>query len=260
MSGRTRTAVVTGASSGFGRAIVKRLAADGRPVVALARRKDRLEALCEEAGPESRILPLAVDIRDGDAVAAALGALPEDFADVEVLVNNAGLSRGFGPVQAADPAHWQDMVDTNVMGQLHCIKAALPAMLEAGGGHIVNIGSIAALYPYSGGNVYGATKAFTHQLSLSLRTDLEGTGVRVSCIAPGMARTEFALVRFDGDEQRADALYQDVEPLAADDIAEAVHWCLSQPARVNVNMIEIMPTSQPFGLGFRTTTTRRSAD
>ncbi len=258
---RMRTAVVTGASSGFGAAVVRRLAAQGRPVVALARRAERLEALSEEAGPDSRILPLAVDIRDGEAVAKALGTLPEEFADVAVLVNNAGLSRGFGPLQDADPQHWQDMVDTNVMGQLHCIRAALPSLIASGCGHIVNIGSIAALYPYSGGNVYGATKAFTHQLSLSLRTDLEGTGVRVSCIAPGMARTEFALVRFEGDQGRADALYDGVEPLAAEDIAEAVQWCVAQPPRVNVNMIEIMPTSQPFGLGFRTAaTTARSTD
>ncbi len=225
-------------------------------MVAVARRMDRLKELCDEV-PDGRVLPLEVDVRDQDAVAEAFALLPDDFADVEVVVNNAGLSRGFGPVQSAAVHQWREMVDTNVMGQLHCLQAVLPHLIASGSGHIVNIGSVAAVYPYTGGNVYAATKAFTHQLSLGLRTDLEGTGVRVTCIAPGMARTGFALVRFDGDQERADALYRDVDPLTAEDIAEAVSWCLAQPARVNVNMIEIMPTSQPFGLGFRSPTTAK---
>lgn len=243
------SAFVTGASSGFGRAIVRRLVKSGRPVVALARRMDRLDELASDAGRDL-VLPLAVDVRDFNAVEVAVGNLPEPFSTVGVLVTNAGLSKGFGPIQNAEPRHWREMVETNVMGQLHCIRAVLPMMLEAGEGHIVTIGSIAATYPYLGGNVYGGTKAFVHQLSLNLRTDLEGSGVRVTCISPGMARTEFALVRFDGDRERADALYDGVEPLTPDDIAEAVQWCISQPSRVNVNLIELMPTDQPFGLGF----------
>lgn len=244
------SAVVTGASSGFGAAIARRLAAAGRPVVAVARRRERLADLVEDLG-EDLIHPLPLDVRQADAVIDALGALPGRFADVGVLVNNAGISKGFGPVQDADLHHWREMVDTNVMGLLHCVKGVLPTFLEAGRGHIVNIGSVAAVYPYMGGNVYGATKAFTHLLSLNLRTDLAASGIRVSCIAPGMARTEFALVRFDGDQDRADALYDDIEPLTPEDIAGTVDWCLSQPPHVNVNLIEIMPATQPFGLGFR---------
>ncbi|MDI3389355.1 SDR family NAD(P)-dependent oxidoreductase [Streptomyces sp. B-S-A8] len=245
--------IVTGASSGFGAAIVRRMAAAGRPVVAVARRKDRLDSLVEELGTD-KVHSLPLDIRDSDAVTDAFSALPADFADVGALINNAGLSKGFGPVQDAELDHWREMVDTNVMGLLHCVRAVLPSFLAAKRGDIVNIGSIAAVYPYMGGNVYGGTKAFAHQLSLNLRTDLEASGIRVSCIAPGMARTEFALVRFDGDQERADALYADNDPLTPEDIAETVDWCLSRPRRVNINLLEVMPTSQPFGLGFRSPT------
>ncbi|MEV4640376.1 SDR family NAD(P)-dependent oxidoreductase [Actinoplanes sp. NPDC049548] len=244
------SAIVTGASSGFGSAIVHRLVKSGRPVVALARRTDRLLELADALGHDM-VLPRTVDVRDHEAVTRALSELPEPFASVGLLVNNAGLSKGFGPIQDADLQHWREMIETNVMGLLHCVRATLPTMITAGRGHVVNIGSIAAVYPYVGGNVYGGTKAFVHQLSQNLRTDLEGSGIRVSCIAPGMARTEFALTRFDGDQDRADALYDGVEPLTPEDIAEAVDWCISQPARVNVSFIELMPTNQPFGLGFR---------
>ncbi|WP_433309590.1 SDR family NAD(P)-dependent oxidoreductase [Micromonospora sp. CA-269861] len=249
------SAIVTGASSGFGRAVVERLVKTGRPVVALARRTERLTELADRLGHDL-VHPLTVDVRDGDAVAHALGDLPAPFSDVGVLVNNAGLSKGFGPIQDAELRHWREMVDTNVLGLLHCVRAALPVMLAAGRGHVVNIGSIAAVYPYLGGNVYGGTKAFVHQLSLNMRTDLEGSGIRVSCIAPGMARTEFALTRFDGDQERADALYDGSDPLTPQDIAEAVEWCISQPQRVNVSLIELMPTDQPFGLSFRPSQTK----
>ncbi|MEK2495106.1 SDR family NAD(P)-dependent oxidoreductase [Kitasatospora purpeofusca] len=259
MTTHVGSVIVTGASSGFGRATAALLASHGRRVVAVARRVERLRELSEECGGGGSILPLALDVRDARAVSEAVATLPEDFADIGALVNNAGLSRGFGPVQSADPRHWQEMVETNITGQLNCIRAVLPRLVESGAGHVVNIGSVAGVYPYSGGNVYSATKAFTHQLSLSMRTDLEGTGVRVSCVAPGMARTEFADVRYDGDKDRVDALYDGVEPLAAADVAEAVHWCLARPSRVNVNMIEIMPTSQPFGLGFRSPATRKES-
>ncbi len=250
----TASAVVTGASSGFGAAIARHLAQEGRPVVAIARRKDRLDDLAEGCEADL-ILPISLDVRDPDAVAEAMRNLPPRFADVGVLVNNAGLSKGFGPLQEADLGHWREMVDTNVMGTLHCVRAVLPSFLAAGRGHVINIGSVAATYPYMGGNVYGGTKAFVHQLSLNLRTDLEGSGIRVSCIAPGMARTEFATVRFDGDQARADALYADIDPLTPVDIAEAVLWCISQPSHVNVNLIELMPVRQQFGLGLRVPTT-----
>ncbi|WP_329579230.1 SDR family NAD(P)-dependent oxidoreductase [Kitasatospora sp. NBC_01250] len=242
-------ALVTGASSGFGAAIARSLAKEGRPVIGLARRSARLEQLREEIGADL-FHPVAVDVRDADAVAAALDGLPERFADIGILVNNAGLSKGFGPVQHAASADWQEMVETNINGVLNCTRAVLPRMLAAGYGHIVNLGSIAASYPYLGGNVYGATKAFVRQLSLNLRTDLDGTGLRVTCVEPGMAETEFALVRYDGDQDRARALYENLTPLSAEDVANAVVWCLAQPVHVNVNLIELMPTQQLFGLGF----------
>lgn len=243
------TVVVSGASSGFGLCTARRLAEHGQTVVAVARRGDRLEELARSTS-SGRVLPLVADVRDQDDLERALDKQLPQCPPVVALVNNAGLSRGFGPVQSADPRHWREMVDTNVHGMLNLTSLLLPRLIDSGRGHIVNIGSIAASYPYAGGNVYAATKAFVHQLSLSMRTDLEGTGVRVSCVAPGMARTEFALVRYDGDRERADRLYDGVTPLSAEDIAEAVVWCLSRPAHVNVNMIEIMPTDQPFGLGF----------
>ncbi|MET8628244.1 SDR family NAD(P)-dependent oxidoreductase [Kitasatospora sp. NPDC004669] len=242
-------ALVSGASSGFGARITEVLAEHGYRVIALARRGERLAEL-SASRPDPRILPLTADVRDRDALRSALKGLPDSHRDISVLVNNAGLSRGFGPVQNGDPALWQDMVDTNITGVLNLTQAVLPGLVARGRGHVVNIGSIAATYPYLGGNVYAATKAFVHQLTLNMRVDLQGTGVRVSGIAPGMARTEFALVRYEGDLERADALYEGLTPLAADDIAQAVAWCLAQPARVNVNMIELMPTEQPFGLGF----------
>ncbi|WP_327327080.1 SDR family NAD(P)-dependent oxidoreductase [Streptomyces sp. NBC_01210] len=242
--------VVSGASSGFGFRTALLLAEQGHTVVAVARREERLDALADAAPAGGRIIPLTADVRDRDELKSAFGKLPDDMPDITAVVNNAGLSRGFGPMQSADSRQWQEMIDTNVTGLLNVTSLLLPGLVERGCGHIVNIGSIAARYPYTGGNVYAATKAFVHQLSLNMRTDLEGTGVRVTCVAPGMARTEFALVRYDGDEQRADRLYDGVVPLTADDVAETVLWCLSRPPHVNVNMIEIMPTDQPFGLGF----------
>ncbi|EFL28775.1 serine 3-dehydrogenase [Streptomyces himastatinicus ATCC 53653] len=242
-------AVVSGASSGFGARTAQVLAQQGYGVVALARRGERLATL-EKEHPELRIHALSVDVRDRAALRTAFEGLPDAYRDISAMVNNAGLSKGFGPLQSADSRHWQEMVDTNITGVLNLTDLLLPGLVARKSGHIVNVGSIAANYPYMGGNVYAATKAFVHQLTLSMRVDLEGTGVRVSCIAPGMARTEFALVRFDGDEERAEELYRGVTPLTADDVAQAVSWCLSRPPHVNINMIELMPADQPFGLGF----------
>ncbi len=242
-------AVVSGASSGFGERIAQVLCRRGYSVVALARRADRLKVLADKDSTGA-ILPVVADVRDREGLARALGDLPPGFRDISVLVNNAGLSRGFGPLQSGSDAAWREMIDTNISGLLNVSGLVVPRLVSRGSGHVVNIGSIAASYPYMGGNVYGATKAFVHQLSLNMRVDLQGTGVRVTCVAPGMAKTEFAKVRYDGDEQRADALYEGLDPLTADDVAEAVAWSLSQPARVNVNMIELMPSEQHFGLGF----------
>lgn len=225
--------VVTGASSGFGAAITRRFAAAGATVVAAARRVDRIP-------PVDNVIPVELDVRDADAVRDALGGLA-----VDVLVNNAGLAKGLEPAHEADLADWDQMLDTNCRGLVHCTRAVLPGMVERGRGHVVNIGSTAATYPYPGGNVYGATKAFVRQFSLNLRSDLHGTGVRVTCVEPGMCEgTEFSLVRFGGDRDRVDALYAGVDALTADDIAETVHWVTSQPAHVNVNTIELMPVAQ----------------
>jgi 3-hydroxy acid dehydrogenase/malonic semialdehyde reductase len=239
------TVFVTGASTGFGAAIARRFAADGALVVAAARRREPLAGLAAEFG--AAVHPLELDVRDQAAVAQAISGLPDRFADVDVLVNNAGLAKGLEPAQEAKLEDWQQMIDTNCSGLVYCTRALLPAMVARGRGHVVNLGSIAGTYPYPGGNVYGATKAFVHQFSLNLRSDLHGTGVRVSCVEPGMSGgTEFSTVRFGGDQGKADAVYAGMQPLTADDVAEAVHWITSLPAHVNVNTIEIMPVAQSF--------------
>src|ERR1700761_6334317 len=235
---------VTGASSGFGAAVARRFAADGARVVAAARRTGRLRDLVDGFGP--LVHPVALDVRDREAVAAAVAGLPEDFAPVDLLVNNAGLALGLGPAQDADLDDWDQMIDTNCKGLVYCTRAILPGMVARGRGHVINLGSVGGTYPYPGGNVYGGTKAFVHQFSLTLRSDLHGTGVRVTCVEPGMADTEFSLVRFSGDQSKADNVYQGMQPLTADDVAESVHWAASLPPHVNVNVIELMATAPSF--------------
>ena len=238
--------VVTGASAGFGVAIALRFATDGRRVVALARRRDRIERLAEES--EGRIEARVLDVRDAAAVAETFAAIELDHDGIELLVNNAGLALGLEPAQAASAEDWQAMIDTNVSGLVACAHAVLPGMVARDRGHVINIGSTAALYPYPGGNVYGATKAFVHQFSRNLRADLIGTRVRVTEIRPGMCGgTEFSNVRFRGDDARAAKLYDGVEALTADDVADAVAWAASRSAHVNVNEIELMPVAQAAG-------------
>jgi 3-hydroxy acid dehydrogenase / malonic semialdehyde reductase len=228
---------VTGASSGFGAAIARRFAAEGATVFAAARRVDRIPA-------GERIRPVALDVRDADAVRETVDELPA----IDVLVNNAGLAKGLEPAQRADLADWDDMLDTNCRGLVHCTRAVLPGMVARGRGHVINLGSVAGTYAYPGGNVYGATKAFVRQFSLNLRSDLHGTGVRVTCVEPGMCEgTEFSVVRFGGDADRAAAVYDGMSALTADDIAETVHWVAAQPPRVNVNTVELMPFAQSPG-------------
>jgi 3-hydroxy acid dehydrogenase/malonic semialdehyde reductase len=239
------TVFITGASSGFGAAVARRFAAGGARVIAAARRTDRVRDLAAELGP--LVLPLALDVRDRDAVAAAVAGLPAEFSAVDLLVNNAGLALGLGPAQDADLDDWDQMIETNCKGLAYVTRAVLPGMVARGRGHVINLGSVAGSYPYPGGNVYGGTKAFVHQFSLDLRSDLHGTGVRVTCVEPGMADTEFSLVRFDGDQSKADSTYAGMQPLTADDIAESIHWAATLPAHVNVNTIELMPVAQSFG-------------
>jgi 3-hydroxy acid dehydrogenase / malonic semialdehyde reductase len=235
---------VTGASSGFGAAVARKFAADGARVIASARRAERVQELASEFGPQ--ILPLSLDVRDRDAVAAAVAGLPEEFKAVDLLVNNAGLALGLGPAQDADLDDWDQMIDTNCKGLVYCTREILPGMVARKRGHVINLGSVAGSWPYPGGNVYGGTKAFVHQFSLNLRSDLHGTGVRVTCIEPGMADTEFSQVRFSGDKSKADNVYAGMQPMTADDIAESIHWAASLPQHVNVNTVELMPTAQSF--------------
>ena len=235
---------MTGASSGFGAAVARRFAAEGARVIVTARRADRVRELAHELGPQ--VLPLTLDVRDRAAVAAAFDALPPEFAAVDLLVNNAGLALGLNPAQDADLDDWDQMIDTNCKGLVYCTRAILPGMVARGRGHVINLGSVAGSYPYPGGNVYGGTKAFVHQFSLDLRSDLHGTGVRVTCVEPGMAETEFSVVRYDGDQAKADAVYAGMQPLTADDIAESIYWAATLPQHVNVNTIELMATAQSF--------------
>ena len=237
---------VTGASAGFGAAIARRFVEAGHRVVATARRVDRLQALADELG--EALLPLELDVRDRAAVEAVPGALPPGFAEIDLLVNNAGLALGLEPAHQASLDDWQAMIDTNCSGLVQVTRALLPGMVARQRGHVINIGSVAGRWPYAGGNVYGATKAFVHQFSLNLRADLHGTGVRVSNIEPGLCGgTEFSSVRFHGDDARAASVYANVQPLSAEDIAESVHWIATLPAHVNVNEIELMPVAQSFG-------------
>jgi 3-hydroxy acid dehydrogenase / malonic semialdehyde reductase len=238
------TVFVTGASSGFGAAITRRFATAGARVVAAARRSDRLKDLAAELGP--RVLPVTLDVRDRVAVADVAGGLPEEFAEIDVLVNNAGGALGLSPAQYADLDDWEQMIDTNCKGLAYCTRAILPGMVARRRGHVVNLGSVAGTYPYPGGNVYGGSKAFVHQFSLNLRSDLHGTGVRVTCVEPGMADTEFSVVRFGGDQARADAVYAGMQPLTGEDVAESVYWAATLPPHVNVNTIELMPVAQSF--------------
>lgn len=236
--------LVTGATSGIGAAVAARFARDGARLVLAGRRTERLAAL--DLGVPTHVVSL--DVRDRAAVEAAVAGLPADFADVDVLVNNAGLALGLAPAQAASLEDWETMVDTNIKGVMYLTRALLPGMVARRRGHVVMLGSVAGTYPYPGGNVYGATKAFVAQLALDLRADLLGTGVRVTSIEPGMVGgTEFSDVRFHGDHDRAAATYQGLRPLGPEDVAEAVAWCAHQPAHVNVNRLELMPTAQAFG-------------
>jgi 3-hydroxy acid dehydrogenase/malonic semialdehyde reductase len=240
-----RVALVTGATAGFGAAVARRLVADGFKVVATGRRQERLDKLAHELGPS--LLPFVQDVTDTASVAALPGSLPEAFRDIDILVNNAGLALGLSPAYDSDIADWDAMVGTNVQGLIHMTRALLPGMVARNRGHVVSLGSVAGTYPYPGGHVYGATKAFVAQFMLNLKADLVGTNVRVTDIEPGLCGgTEFSSVRFGGDQEKADNVYKGTTPLSADDIAEAISWVVRLPAHVNINRIEMMPTCQAF--------------
>lgn len=244
MSYAPKTVLITGATAGFGATVARRFAADGAKLILTGRRTERLAALKAEL--KVPVHTLAVDVRDRAAVEASFKALPPEFAEIDLLVNNAGLAQGLDKAQDANLDDWEVMIDTNIMGVLHYTHAVLPGMVARKRGHIVNLGSTAGAYAYPGGNVYGATKAFIRNFTLNLRADLHGTGVRVTDISPGLAETEFSMVRFKGEAERATKVYADCVPLTADDIAESIHWVSTLPAHMNVNFMEVMPTAQSF--------------
>jgi 3-hydroxy acid dehydrogenase / malonic semialdehyde reductase len=241
---KDKTIFITGATAGFGHAMALRFAAEGARIVATGRRKDRLGELKKSL--KDKVHTLTLDVRDKSGVQHAIQTLPTAFAEVDALINNAGLALGFVPADQNTLDDWEQMVDTNIKGVLYCTHTLLPQMVARDSGHIVNIGSIAGTYPYPGGNVYGATKAFLKHFSLNLRADLLGKNIRITNIEPGMVETEFSVVRFHGDEKKAAAVYSGMQPLTADDIASAVLFALTCPAHVNINAIEIMPTQQAF--------------
>jgi len=240
----TATVFITGATSGFGAAAARRFADDGARLVLLGRRDDRLQALKDELSVP--VLTLCLDVRDRAAVTEAIATLPAPFAEVDVLVNNAGLALGLEMAPKADLCDWEVMVDTNIKGLMYCTRALLPGMVARKRGHVINLGSVAGTYPYPGGNVYGATKAFVEQFSLNLRADLAGTKVRVTNLRPGLCETEFSVVRFKGDQSKADSIYEGTTPLTADDIARCIHWVAALPAHININSLEVMPVDQAF--------------
>lgn len=243
-----KTALVTGATAGIGEACVRVLAASGWRVIGTGRRAERLDALAAELGADT-FHGAVFDVRDEAARDVALAAVPADFAGIDLLVNNAGLALGTAPAQSSDLDAWKTMIETNVTALVSLTHKLLPALV-ARKGAIVNLSSVAATYPYTGGNVYGGTKAFVRQFSLGLRSDLHGTGVRVTSIEPGMVETEFTMVRTGGNKDAHDALYGGATPMTAEDIAETVRWVAELPPHLNINTLELMPVSQSFA-GFQ---------
>ena len=243
----SKVAFVTGATAGIGEATVLALVASGWRCVATGRRKERLDALVAELGAD-KVHPALFDVRDEEAMDAAIAALPEDFAGIDLLVNNAGLAQGLSPAQEADLADWRTMIDTNVTAMVVLTRKLLPTLIERKGA-VIAIGSVAGSYIYPGGNVYAGSKAFANHFTLALRADLHGTGVRVTSIEPGMVETEFTLVR-TGSQQASDDLYAGVHPMTGEDIANTIKWIAELPPHLNVNRIELMPVNQDFA-GFR---------
>jgi serine 3-dehydrogenase len=243
----TRTIFITGATAGFGAAAARRFARDGWQVIGTGRRRERLEGLAAELG--DAFLPLELDMRDLNALKDAVETLPGRFAAVDLLLNNAGLAPPMAPLQDSELDPTLQAIETNITGLVALTRKLLPTLIERKGA-VINLSSVAAKYPYRGGAVYGASKAFVSQFSLDLRSDLHGTGVRVTSIEPGMAETEFTLVRTGGDQAASEALYRGMSPMTAEDIAETIWWVANLPPHLNINALELMPTSQSFA-GFQ---------
>lgn len=241
-----KTILITGATSGFGKACAERFAKEGWRLIVTGRRIKQLHDLAAQLAP-APVHALELDVRDLKAVQTAIASLPADFAQIDVLVNNAGLALGLEGAHQASLDDWETMIDTNIKGLCYLTRCLLPAMVARNEGHIINMGSIAGTYPYPGGNVYGATKAFVKQFSKNLLTDLNHTRVRVTNIEPGLAESEFSIVRFHGDTDKAKAVYKGTQPLRPVDIAEIVHWVTSVPPHVNICTVEVMPVCQSCG-------------
>ncbi len=248
------TVLITGATAGFGAATARKFRAAGWKAIVTGRRADRLATLVEELGGAEHVHAATFDIQDEAAIDAAIDSLPEGFRGVDLLINNAGLALGTAPAQKSDLGQWRTMIATNVTGLVTITHRLLPTLIERKGA-IINLSSVAATYPYTGGNVYGGTKAFVRQFSLGLRSDLAGTGVRVTSIEPGLCESEFTLVRTGGDQAAYDALYGGANAIQPVDIAETLLWVASLPPHMNINAIEMMPVSQSFA-GFQIARTK----
>ncbi len=245
MATQKKTIFITGATAGFGEAMARRFAAAGHSLILTGRRADRLAKLKSEL--KAPVHTIELDVRDRKAVEAAVAALPDQFKAVDILINNAGLALGLEPAHKVAMEDWEGMIDTNIKGLLYVTRALLPGMVERDRGHVVNLGSVAGTYPYPGGNVYGGTKAFVHQFSLNLRADLLGSRIRVTSVEPGMAETEFSVVRFKGDAGKAKDVYKGLQPMTPDNIAQTIEFITTiLPEHVNINTIEMMPVMQAF--------------
>ncbi len=241
-----KTILITGATSGFGLACAERFAREGWKLIITGRRGQRLDDFCHKH-PGIPVHRVVMDIRQNSQVINTINELPAEFSDIDVLVNNAGLALGLSNADKADIEDWNTMVDTNIKGLIYITRVVLPGMVRRNTGHIINIGSVAGNYPYPGGNVYGASKAFVKQFSRNLLSDLVKTRIRVTNVEPGLAESEFPVVRFHGDSRQAEAVYRRAEPLIPDDIAEIVYWVTSVPPHVNINTVEVMPVCQSCG-------------
>ncbi|HAT52854.1 MAG TPA: NADP-dependent 3-hydroxy acid dehydrogenase [Betaproteobacteria bacterium] len=238
-----KIALITGATAGFGNSSVKEFIDNGWKVIATGRREERLLALKEQFG--EALHTLTFDIQNSTQINEAIDSLPSNFKNIDLLINNAGLALGTAAAQECDLEQWNTMVDTNIRGLMSLTHKVLPTLIEQRGA-VINISSVAASYPYPGGNVYGGTKAFVVQFSLGLRSDLHGTGVRVTCVEPGMSETEFTLVRTKGDQSASDKLYEGANPMTGEDIAKTLYWIATLPPHMNINRVELMPVNQSF--------------
>lgn len=236
--------LITGASSGIGRSCAVKFAETGARLILTARRKDRLDTLAHELKKQTNVLTLQLDVSDHQAVEKVLGNLPKEWKTVEVLVNNAGLSRGLDKLHEGKLQDWEEMIDTNVKGLLYVSRAIIPGMVTRGKGTIINIGSIAGHEVYPRGNVYAATKHAVNALTKGLRMDLMDTPLRVCTVDPGLVETEFSMVRFRGDAEKAKVVYQNLEPLTPDDVAETVVFCATRPPHVQIAELIVLPTAQ----------------